>query len=642
MYRSKSIALLTVSTMVILCLAAFTPSLVFSSPSTVISVINPAIGNTSFTFHTNTTSVGNTFIANITVSNVTSLQAWQVSLTFNPSYLNVKRIFTPADHVLAGRVVLFPDPVINNATGMVFWGASIFSGAPFSGSGRLCQIEFEIMDAPEPGATLSSTLELVETPPYRTFLEDPEGNDIPFTPEHGSYRYISSEEARLATIYVDPPRIVNASLTPCNNFTININILEATQLYAFNFMLNFNATLLSATSVEQGTFFPPTPIPIIEINNTAGTVTFSAMLQSPETPKKGNGTLATITFHVQNLGMCNLTLTETALYNQESQPLPHNTRDGYFNNMLIAKLAVDPPEIIDPTMVPPRTFEINITINDVENMYAYQFTLDYDPNILTCIGIIFLDALNETNYTPQFSVNNTKGSIWVAVNYHPPAQPITTYQPVPFVTLIFRVKGMGATYLDLHDTDLYDSNGQPITHEALDGFFLALIRDVAVINVTASPTKVYAGRSVNINITVKNEGDIAETFNVTAYYDDNPIGTITVENLASDQETTMTLIWNTAGLQPCSNFTISAKAGPLPFEMDQADNTFIDGTVKIKLLGDVNGDGIVDMKDITIIIYAFGTTPGYPRWNPEADLNNDNVVDVKDVTITLRNYGKTC
>jgi hypothetical protein len=563
-------------------------------------------------------------------------------MKFDPSHLNVKRIFMPADHVFAGRVILSPDPVIDNVTGMVLWGVTIFSGSPFSGSGRLCQIEFEIMDVPVPGATLSSTLELVETPPYRTFLEDPEGGDIPFTPEHGSYRYISSEEPRLATIYVDPQRIVNASLTPCNNFTISINILEATQLYAFNFTLNFNATLLSATSAEPGTFFPSTAICTVEINNTAGTVDFSATLQSPETPKNGNGTLATVTFHVQNLGMCNLTLTETALYNQESQPLPHNTRDGYFNNMLIAKLAVDPPEIIDPAMVPPRTFEINITINDVENMYAYQFTLDYDPNIIVCIGIMFRDALNETNYTPQFSVNNTKGSVWVAVNYHPPAQPITTYQPVSLVTLIFRVKGMGATYLDLHDTDLYDSNGQPITHEALDGLFLALIRDVAVINVTASPTKVYAGRSVNINITVRNEGDIAETFNVTAYYDDNPIGTITVENLAPDQETAITLIWNTAGLQPCSNFTISAEASPLPFEMDLADNTFVDGTVKIKLLGDVNGDGIVDMKDVTAIVNAFGATPGHPRWNPEADLNNDSIIDIKDITITLRNYGKTC
>jgi len=39
--------------------------------------------------------------------------------------------------------------------------------------------------------------------------------------------------------------------------------------------------------------------------------------------------------------------------------------------------------------------------------------------------------------------------------------------------------------------------------------------DIAVTNVTASPDTVKIGEPVSINVTVTNEGDYSETFNVT-------------------------------------------------------------------------------------------------------------------------------
>ena len=36
---------------------------------------------------------------------------------------------------------------------------------------------------------------------------------------------------------------------------------------------------------------------------------------------------------------------------------------------------------------------------------------------------------------------------------------------------------------------------------------------------------------------------------------------------------------------------------------------------------DINNDGVVDMLDISIAAYAFGSYPGHPRWNPLADVN---------------------
>jgi hypothetical protein len=50
-------------------------------------------------------------------------------------------------------------------------------------------------------------------------------------------------------------------------------------------------------------------------------------------------------------------------------------------------------------------------------------------------------------------------------------------------------------------------------------------------------------------------------------------------------------------------------------------------------LGDLNGDGVVDILDAIILAQAFGSTPQDKSWNPEADLNNDLVVDIVDCII---------
>jgi hypothetical protein len=58
------------------------------------------------------------------------------------------------------------------------------------------------------------------------------------------------------------------------------------------------------------------------------------------------------------------------------------------------------------------------------------------------------------------------------------------------------------------------------------------------------------------------------------------------------------------------------------------------------LLGDINGDGIVDYKDLAILAIAYGSKKGDPNFNPLADLNNDSIIDYKDLAILASNYGK--
>ncbi len=62
-------------------------------------------------------------------------------------------------------------------------------------------------------------------------------------------------------------------------------------------------------------------------------------------------------------------------------------------------------------------------------------------------------------------------------------------------------------------------------------------------------------------------------------------------------------------------------------------------TAYAKLLGDVNGDNKVDIRDVALVAYAYASRTGDTRWNPAADFNNDGVIDINDVAIVALYYG---
>jgi hypothetical protein len=64
------------------------------------------------------------------------------------------------------------------------------------------------------------------------------------------------------------------------------------------------------------------------------------------------------------------------------------------------------------------------------------------------------------------------------------------------------------------------------------------------------------------------------------------------------------------------------------------------GTFEISLLGDVDGNGRVNVSDVAIVGLAFGSYPGHSRWNPAADVNKDQTVDIRDVALTAQRFGK--
>jgi hypothetical protein len=58
--------------------------------------------------------------------------------------------------------------------------------------------------------------------------------------------------------------------------------------------------------------------------------------------------------------------------------------------------------------------------------------------------------------------------------------------------------------------------------------------------------------------------------------------------------------------------------------------------------GDMNGNCVVIVADLTLFIAALNSTPGAPNWNPLADLNCSGVVNINDFTILAGRYGTQC
>ena len=305
-------------------------------------------------------------------------------------------------------------------------------------------------------------------------------------------------------------------------------------------------------------------------------------------------------------------------------------------------LFVDPPSIVDPALQPPDTFNISVKIANVTGLYAYEFKLGYNTAILNCLGAITIPFDNETNFSMKVQVKDNLGLIWVNVTYYPPAQSLNTTDPVTLAIIFFQVTDSGESILDLHDTKLTDPSDAEISHTVSDGYIKIFRHDVAIIAVAVSTNITYAGRLVYVNVTAENQGDIAESFNVTAHYDTQLIGTAVVASLGPGANVTLNFVWDTTGVVPCHHYNITGEASILPYEVDTADNIFVDGTVKIKMLGDVNGDGIIDIFDLVSVALALGSVPGDPNWYEEADLLQDNIIDIFDLVVVGMHYGEVC
>lgn len=276
---------------------------------------------------------------------------------------------------------------------------------------------------------------------------------------------------------------------------------------------------------------------------------------------------------------------------------------------------VDPASNINETV----STLFNVTIKVVgapAGTYGWQLTLLFDNNTLDYQAVYygtFLDA-GGSQYSPPASV--VGGTLIIARTLLGAG---SVSGSGTLCDVEFNVTATGSSALNLMDTKLVDVANplNPVDYPNNDGFFsnVLLIHDVAVSAVTPAAAVVNEGSSVNIDVTVDNEGNYTEGGNIIVYADlvtHNPadpdtvlVGEITADTtafagLAAGGSTTPTLTWDTTGV-PGETYTISAEA-TIASDDDAHDNLLIDNTVTVRWPH--------DLKVTDITLNTTQTSPG--------------------------------
>ena len=411
----------------------------------------------------------------------------------------------------------------------------------------------------------------------------------------------------LPRVFLDPSTLLDKSLVPGTQFTINMSLdsIESNLLWAYQLTLSFNPDVLQGVSVDNGPFLGSKGGEVIVIsgqgfNNTAGTLWLFGAYIDPikRLPSGGSdeyGPLATITFEVADYGGSPITLgPETALINSTGRDIirkkddPDSFFDGYFDNR--------PPISINPEivrMVPVgESFTINVTAGNIEDLYSWEFYLNWSAPLLNVTSVVEGDFLKSQPDGTVFyqEMHNDEGYIYAKCT-RTGVTGVTGSGTLANIT--FLVEDEGNSTLHLYDTVILNSTQEEMLHMLSHGYFNNLkVHNIGVTNVTASPSiiKFGSGDPIYINVTVENNGAFPENFNVTIYFGEEEIGMWTDISLDSGANITLTFTWDTTGVE-MGEYSIKAVASLVAEEAYKNDNTRLSEKVLIAVrnIGIVSG-----------------------------------------------------
>jgi hypothetical protein len=266
---------------------------------------DPGLAGVSFTLRWNPTILTGTVIQEILFHNVTPPDSWD-------NIWNIKLKFNNTDGSV-DYAQTWQDIELAKSDGY----------CPISGTGAY--------------VIANITLKVIGTGKCPLHLEavklgDPNAQPVSVQTVDGSFsNIVAPPPPTPALIYVYPAKTVNSSLTSGTNFTVNIDIINASGVGGLEFKLGFNSTALNAQSVARGSFIPISATLLTEIDNTTGFAKFNVSLPSS---LDGNGIVAVVQFQVMadNVNNSTLHLYDVNLVDTSNQSLTFTTIDGSFTN----------------------------------------------------------------------------------------------------------------------------------------------------------------------------------------------------------------------------------------------------------------------------------------------------------------------
>jgi len=148
------------------------------------------------------------------------------------------------------------------------------------------------------------------------------GKLLPTTPS------VTPPTGTAGVLYLEP---ANLTITPSQDFTVELKATSITDLKGYSVTLSYDPTLLSLQEVVEGPFLSSKGKTFFykKVDDTKGTVLIDCALLGPNLSISDEGVLATLSFHSLKAGSTSLTfkLTKTRdTYNKEVITTKRNAR----------------------------------------------------------------------------------------------------------------------------------------------------------------------------------------------------------------------------------------------------------------------------------------------------------------------------
>jgi len=569
------------------------------------------------------------FLINVTIANVSDLFGFQVKILFDPTVLNATKGTYPSDYVFLGKTAIWAPPVINNTAGYVLFGVSIVYGSTFSGSGRLCQIEFQ------PKTFGVSDINFSRPLGEKTVLLDDNLDEIPFDAVDGFAEVAEIHDIAVTGVSTSSTSIgrgfvLSTYVTVVNEGTIdetfnvttyaNTTVTDVQTVFlawgsstVMNFVWNTTDAALGEyqiwaeaaivpgeTDTDDNTLYNG----FVEVVD-AHDVAITYLNIDPTTV--GQGFPVYIYAGVENQGNHHETLNVTVYANATTvakEPvyltmgsstglvfLWNTTSTPVGNYQIRAEADVVPSEVdVTDNVLTGGLVQVSAPIHDVAVTDVRTST---NIAILGDPVIIEIDVANYGNGYEEFWVKAYADAETTTIGDEAIIANLTVLLPQSFSTTLFcwwNTTGATPSNLTISaKAQVVQGETSTTNNLFVDGWvqFLPYVHDVAVTGVRSLESAGYTGDQISVEVFLQNQGNRFETFNVTAYSDldattlgDEVLVGTSLVSMESYETRTVTFNWDTTGLSG-GNYTISAAATQVPEEFDLSDNNKTNGIVRL-------------------------------------------------------------
>jgi hypothetical protein len=419
------------------------------------------------------------------------------------------------------------------------------------------------------------------------------------------------------TVSLDAPALVS----PDSDFTVNINITEVTDFDACNYDVSYDGSVLRLDSVTSG-LVGATTIPV-DVYNEIGPATYRVIQNVPGLAGvTGSGYLAVLHFHVLGAegDSSDITLSSGMIASILAEEITA-TWVGGLVEVTVTPVAVslDAPDEVAPN----SDFTVNVDIAEVTDFDATSYDISFDTLVLRLDDVTA--GLIGATEIPVDVYSEVESGTWRVVQNVPGVTGVTGSGYL--AVLHFHVVGADgdSSALSLSNGVLSNNLAEEITATWTGGSVAIVDNTAPVVTITPLVPDPTDNSTPTLTGTASDDSNISSV----EYRVDGGSWTAATASDGAFDSPSEDYTFTTATLSEAEH-TVYVRAtdsvGNTTAEVDYASDSF---TIQAVAPGDANGDGTVNVLDITrverVITALDPETSG-------SDANQDGVVNVLDIT----------